>query len=201
MKTNGQAKARVTFAKTQSVVEFPDLLDVQVQSFKDFLQAEIPPRKRKLTGLHQAFLTNFPIADTSEIFDLEFKEYYLEKPKYTVDECRERELTYAAALKARLRLSSKAEQGSEDWIDTVEQDVYLGTIPIMTDHGTFIINGAERVVVSQLHRSPGVFFSDAIHPNGTRIVTARIIPMRGSWVEFSTDINNVIFVYIDRKKK
>src|SRR5690606_35286689 len=136
-----------------------------------------------------------------EIFTLEYIDYRIERPKYSVNECRDRELTYAVPLKARLRLSSKADKDSDDFIETIEQEVYLGNIPMMTDRGTFIINGAERVVVSQLHRSPGVFFSDAVHPNGTRIFSARIIPFRGSWVEFTTDIQNVMYAYIDRKKK
>ena len=178
----------------------PDLLDVQLASYQDFLQAEAV-EERKMTGLQQAFVMNFPISDAREIFTLEYVEYRIERPKYTVQECRERELTYAYPLKARLRLSSKADRESDDFIETVEQEVYLGNIPGMTERGTFIINGAERVVVSQLHRSPGVFFSDAIHPNGTRIFSARIIPFRGSWVEFTTDIQNVMYAYIDRKKK
>src|SRR5688572_17307762 len=178
----------------------PDLLDVQLASYQEFLQAEVG-EGRKLIGLEQAFIANFPISDAREIFTLEYVEYRIERPKYSVTECRDRELTYAVPLKARLRLSSKAERDSDDFIETVEQEVYLGNIPAMTDRGTFIINGAERVVVSQLHRSPGVFFSDAIHPNGTRIFSARIIPFRGSWVEFTTDIQNVMYAYIDRKKK
>ena len=193
---------RTTFARVQEVVEMPDLLDVQLASYQEFLQAEAPPDgERKMMGLQQAFIANFPISDAREIFTLEYVDYRVERPKYTVNECRERELTYAYPLKARLRLSSKADRESDDFIETVEQEVYLGNIPGMTEHGTFIINGAERVVVSQLHRSPGVFFSDAIHPNGTRIFSARIIPFRGSWVEFTTDIQNVMYAYIDRKKK
>ncbi|MFM7340258.1 MAG: DNA-directed RNA polymerase subunit beta, partial [Bacteroidota bacterium] len=149
----------------------------------------------------QAFLLNFPIEDSSEIFQLEFMEYFVEKPKYSEEECRERELTYAKALKARMRLSSKADPSSEDYIDPIEQEVYLGNIPAMTPRGTFIINGAERVIVAQLHRSPGVFFDAALHPNGTRIYTARVIPFKGSWIEFTTDIHDVMYAYIDRKKK
>ena len=179
----------------------PDLLNVQVEAYRELLQADVPPEDRKPTGLHQAFLANFPITDAREIFTLEFLDYRIERPKYNVEECRDRELTHAASLKARLRLSSKADEDSDDYIETIEQEVYMGNIPMMTERGTFVINGAERVIVSQLHRSPGVFFSDAIHPNGTRIFSARIIPFRGSWVEFTTDIQNVMYAYIDRKKK
>lgn len=192
---------RLSFAEFPTYVEPPDLLSVQVEAYKDFLQDGIPSSERRGTGLQQAFVTNFPINDAREIYELEYAEYYLERPKYTENECRERELTFARPLKAKLRLSSKADPKSEDFIETIEQDVYLGNIPAMTTRGTFIINGAERVVVSQLHRSPGVFFSDAMHPNGTRVFSARIIPFRGSWVEFSTDIHRVMYVYIDRKKK
>jgi len=143
---------------------------------------------------------NFPISDARENFLLEFAEYYVEKPKYSVVECQERGLTFAVPLKAQLRLSAKKEGGKE-FVDTIEQEVYLGNLPAMTHRGTFIINGAERVVVSQLHRSPGVFFGESVHPNGTMMYSARIIPFRGSWVEFATDINNVMYAYIDRKKK
>ncbi|MBL7988440.1 MAG: DNA-directed RNA polymerase subunit beta [Chlorobi bacterium] len=179
----------------------PDLLDVQLTAYREFLQGELPPAERKMMGLQSAFSGNFPISDAREIFTLEYLEYRVERPKYSEIECRDRELTFAVPLKARLRLSSKADPESDDFIETVEQEVYLGNIPMMTDRGTFIINGAERVVISQLHRSPGVFFSDAMHPNGTRIFSARIIPFRGSWVEFTTDIQNVMYAYIDRKKK
>ncbi len=192
---------RVTFAKFGVDTQMRDLLSVQLQAYMDFLQDEIPAEERQSIGLEQAFETNFPIVDAREIYELEFIGYYAERPKYTELECRERELTYSRPLKARLRLSSKVDPKSEDYIETIEQDVYLGNIPAMTPRGTFIINGAERVVVSQLHRSPGVFFSDAMHPNGTRVYSARIIPFRGSWVEFSTDIHHVMYVYIDRKKK
>jgi len=198
--TNGQDNARVSFAKIPTVVEYPDLLNVQMESFEHFLQERIPPHKRKNKGLQQVFLMNFPITDTRENYLLEFVEYYVEKPKYSMRECQERGLTYAVPLKAKLRLSSKAENG-KDFSDTIEEVVYLGNLPYMTDRGTFIINGAERVIVSQLHRSPGVFFGESVHPNGTPIFSARIIPFRGSWVEFTTDINNVMYAYIDRKKK
>lgn len=191
---------RYSFATIQEVVEYPDLLNVQIESFEHFLQEKVAPSKRKNKGLQQVFLQNFPITDTRENYLLEFVEYYVEKPKYTVRECQERGLTYAVPLKAKLRLSTKAENG-EGYTDTIEEVVYLGNLPYMTDRGTFIINGAERVIVSQLHRSPGVFFSESTHPNGTPIYSARIIPFRGSWVEFATDINNVMYAYIDRKKK
>ncbi len=192
---------RINFARFQQSKRYDDLLDVQLKSFRDFIQEDVEPSKRKIIGLQQAFTNNFPIEDASAVYQLEFLEYYLEKPKYSEDECRERELTFAKPLKAKLRLSSKAEPGSEDYIEALEQDVYLGNIPTMTTRGTFIINGAERVIVSQIHRSPGVFFDDTIHPNGTRIYSARIIPFRGSWVEFTTDIHEVMYAYIDRKKK
>jgi DNA-directed RNA polymerase subunit beta len=198
--STGQDNGRVSFAKIPTVVEYPDLLNVQMESFEHFLQERIPPHKRKNKGLQQVFLMNFPITDTRENYLLEFIEYYVEKPKYSMRECQERGLTYAVPLKAKLRLSSKAENG-KDFSDTIEEVVYLGNLPYMTDRGTFIINGAERVIVSQLHRSPGVFFGESVHPNGTPIFSARIIPFRGSWVEFTTDINNVMYAYIDRKKK
>jgi len=182
------------------VIDIPDLLNVQIDSFNNFLQADVPSHRRKKIGLQQVFEMNFPISDARENFLLEFLNYNVEKPKYSVEECQERGLTYAVPLKAKLRLSAKKE-GSKDYTDTVEQEVYLGNLPAMTYRGTFIINGAERVVVSQLHRSPGVFFGETMHPNGTMMYSARIIPFRGSWIEFATDINNVMYAYIDRKKK
>jgi len=191
---------RISFGRIPSVIETPDLLNVQIDSFNAFLQADTPAHRRKKMGLQQVFETNFPILDARENFLLEFSEYYVEKAKYSVVECQERGLTYAVPLKAKLRLSQKREGGKE-FTDTIEQEVYLGNLPAMTARGTFIINGAERVVVSQLHRSPGVFFGESIHPNGTVMYSARIIPFRGSWVEFATDINNVMYAYIDRKKK
>jgi DNA-directed RNA polymerase subunit beta len=196
---NSSAK-RISFSRIPELIEPPDLLDVQLESWQGFLQADTQPSRRKNKGLQAVFKMNFPVTDARENFLLEFVEYYVEKPKYTVAECEERGLTYAVPVKARLRLSQKAEDG-KSFTNTIEQDVYLGNLPTMTHRGTFIINGAERVVVSQLHRSPGVFFSESIHPNGTPIYSARIIPFRGSWVEFATDINNVMYVYIDRKKK
>ncbi len=197
---SGDNRSRVSFAKIPTVIETPDLLNVQLDSFDNFLQSDTPPHRRKKIGLQQVFEMNFPISDARENFLLEFVEYYVEKPKYSVVECQERGLTFAVPLKAKLRLSSKRE-GGKDYTDTIEQEVYLGNLPAMTDRGTFIINGAERVVVSQLHRSPGVFFGESVHPNGTMMYSARIIPFRGSWVEFTTDINNVMYAYIDRKKK
>jgi DNA-directed RNA polymerase subunit beta len=191
---------RISFANIPELMEYPDLLNVQVESWENFLQSLVSPEKRKPQGLQQIFLMNFPITDARENYILEFVEYYVEKPKYSVIECQERGLTYAVPLKAKLRLSTKSEDG-KTYTDTIEQEVYLGNLPSMTHRGTYIINGAERVVVSQLHRSPGVFFDETVHPNGMSIYSARIIPFRGSWVEFMTDISNVMYVYIDRKKK
>jgi DNA-directed RNA polymerase subunit beta len=195
-----QSSKRITFGKIAEIIEAPDLLNIQLESWESFLQADVPPSRRKNKGLQAVFKMNFPVTDARENFLLEFVEYYIEKPKYSVAECEERGLTYAVPVKAKLRLSQKAEDGKA-YVNTIEQDVYLGNLPTMTHRGTFIINGAERVVVSQLHRSPGVFFSESIHPNGTPIYSARIIPFRGSWVEFTTDINNIMYAYIDRKKK
>ncbi len=192
---------RINFGKTERYTNFPDLLDVQLKSYEEFLQEDVPPEERKNVGLQSAFLSNFPVEDTSGIYQLEFLNYAIEKPKYSEEECRERELTYSKALKAKFRLSSKVAPDSEDYIEAIEQEVYLGNIPAMTARGTFIINGAERVIVSQLHRSPGVFFDDTMHPNGTRIYSARIIPFKGSWLEFITDIHEVLTTYVDRKKK
>lgn len=191
---------RISFSRIKSILESPDLLAIQTESFEDFVQLKSPPSKRELKGLQQVFTNNFPIFDNKENYRLDFIEYYVEKPRYTIDECLERGLTYATPLKAKLRLSTKDPE-TEEFVNTVEQEVYLGNLPFMTDQATFIINGAERVIVSQLHRSPGVAFSQTIHPNGTPIYSARIIPLRGSWVEFATDINHVMYVYIDRRKK
>jgi len=200
VKNHHGSNGRMAFGKIPTVIEFPDLLNVQIESWENFLQSNVPPYRRKNRGLQQVFTMNFPVSDTRENYLLEFLEYYVEKPKYTVVECQERGLTFAVPLKAKLRLSSKSADG-KGWVNAVEQEVYLGNLPSMTDRGTFIINGAERVVVSQLHRSPGVVFSESLHPNGTPIYSARIIPFRGSWLEFTTDISNVMYVYIDRKKK
>ncbi len=193
---------RISFSKIPKDYTIPDLLDVQVKSFHEFLQAGVPISERGDTGLEAVFKLNFPIVDSRETFILDYLDYRLEKPRYGIQECLDRGLTYSVPLKTRLRLSSKnAEEGTEDFVETIEQEVFLGNLPLMTEKGTFIINGAERVVVSQLHRSPGVFFSESLHPNGTTIYSGRIIPFRGSWVEFTTDINNVLWAYIDRKKK
>ena len=190
---------RVNFASTKNPLEYPDFLEVQLKSFKDFLQLDTPPEKRKNEGLYKVFAENFPIADTRNNFVLEFLDYYIDPPRYTIDECIERGLTYSVPLKAKLKLYC-TDPDHEDF-DTVIQDVFLGPIPYMTDKATFVINGAERVVVSQLHRSPGVFFGQSVHANGTKLYSARIIPFKGSWIEFATDINNVMYAYIDRKKK
>ena len=178
---------------------YPDFLEVQLKSFKDFLQLDTPPELRKNDGLYKVFSENFPIADTRNNFVLEFLDYYIDPPRYSIEECLERGLTYSVPLKAKLKLFC-TDPDHEDF-DTVIQDVFLGPIPYMTDNGTFVINGAERVVVSQLHRSPGVFFGSSVHANGTQLYSARIIPFKGSWIEFATDINNVMYAYIDRKKK
>ena len=190
---------RINFATSKNPLEYPDFLDVQLKSFRDFLQLDTPPEKRKNEGLYKVFSENFPIADTRNNFVLEFLDYYIDPPRYSIDECLERGLTYSVPLKAKLKLYC-TDPDHEDF-DTVVQDVFLGSIPYMTDKATFVINGAERVVVSQLHRSPGVFFGQSIHTNGTKLYSARIIPFKGSWIEFATDINNVMYAYIDRKKK
>ncbi len=199
MSVNLTEKTRVSFASVKNPLPFPDFLEVQLKSFRDFLQLDTPPENRKNQGLYKVFAENFPIADTRNNFVLEFLDYYIDPPRYTIDECLERGLTYSVPLKAKLKLYC-TDPDHEDF-DTTIQDVYLGPIPYMTDQGTFVINGAERVVVSQLHRSPGVFFGQSVHANGTKLYSARIIPFRGSWIEFATDINNVMYAYIDRKKK
>ena len=190
---------RVNFASVHNPYPFPDFLDVQLKSFKDFLQLETPPEERKNDGLYKVFAENFPITDTRNNFVLEFLDYYIDPPRYTIDECLERGLTYSVPLKAKMKLFC-TDPDHEDF-GIVIQDVFLGTIPYMTSNGTFVINGAERVVVAQLHRSPGVFFGQGVHANGTVLYSARIIPFKGSWIEFATDINNVMYAYIDRKKK
>lgn len=190
---------RENFASVQNPYPYPDFLDVQLKSFKDFLQLDTPPEERKNDGLYKVFAENFPITDTRNNFVLEFLDYYIDPPRYTIDECLERGLTYSVPLKAKMKLYC-TDPEHEDF-GTFIQDVFLGTIPYMTDNGTFIINGAERVVVAQLHRSPGVFFGQGVHANGTVLYSARIIPFKGSWIEFATDINNVMYAYIDRKKK
>ncbi len=199
MSVNLTEKPRVNFASIKKPLPFPDFLEVQLKSFQDFLQLDTPPELRKNQGLYKVFAENFPIADTRNNFVLEFLDYYIDPPRYTIEECLERGLTYSVPLKAKLKLYC-TDPDHEDFATTI-QDVYLGPIPYMTAQGTFVINGAERVVVSQLHRSPGVFFGQSTHANGTKLYSARIIPFRGSWIEFATDINNVMYAYIDRKKK
>ncbi|MFZ1260608.1 MAG: DNA-directed RNA polymerase subunit beta, partial [Chitinophagaceae bacterium] len=194
-----KVNSRVDFGKIKHLAETPDLLEVQIQSFKEFFQLETTPDKRNVEGLFRVFKDNFPITDTRNIFVLEFLDYFIDPPRYTIEECMERGLTYAVPLKAKLRLSCNDEEHVD--FQTIVQDVFLGNIPYMTPRGTFVINGAERVVVSQLHRSPGVFFGQSVHPNGTKIYSARVIPFKGAWMEFATDINNVMYAYIDRKKK
>ncbi len=196
LKTDNQ---RINFASIKDPMPCPDFLEVQLQSFEDFLQLDTPPEKRVNDGLYKVFAENFPITDTRNNFVLEFLDYYIDPPRYSIAECLERGLTYSVPLKAKLKLYC-TDPDHEDF-DTVIQDVFLGPIPYMTKQGTFIINGAERVVVSQLHRSPGVFFGQSMHANGTPLYSARIIPFKGSWIEFATDINNVMYAYIDRKKK
>ena len=189
---------RINFA-TSKILEYPDLLEVQLKSFKDFFQLETTPENRKNEGLFQVFQEIFPIEDTRNSYKLEFIDYFIDPPQYSIEECLERGLTYNVPLKAKLRLSC-TDPEHEDF-DTRVQDVYLGNIPYMTPAGTFVINGSERIIVSQLHRSPGVFFDQSMHANGTKLYSARIIPFKGSWIEFATDINNVMYAYIDRKKK
>ncbi len=190
---------RISFATSKILLEYPDLLEVQLKSFKDFFQLETTPENRKNEGLYQVFQEIFPIEDTRNNYKLEFIDYFIDPPQYSIEECLERGLTYSVPLKAKLRLSC-SDPEHEDF-DTKVQDVYLGNIPYMTAGGTFIINGSERIIVSQLHRSPGVFFGQSLHANGTKLYSARIIPFKGSWIEFATDINNVMYAYIDRKKK
>ena len=190
---------RISFSSVKNRMPYPDLLEVQLKSFHDFFQMDTTAENRKNEGLYKVFMENFPITDTRNNFVLEFIDYYIDPPRYSIDECLERGLTYSVPLKAKLKLYC-TDPEHEDF-DTVIQDVYFGTIPYMTPRGTFVINGAERVIVSQLHRSPGVFFGQSIHTNGTKLYSARIIPFKGSWIEFATDINNVMYAYIDRKKK
>ena len=190
---------RQSFGRTKEVLEYPDFLDIQLESFEKFVQLDIAPNERVNQGLQRIFLENFPIQDTRETHILEFLYYNVDVPRYTIKECQDRGLTYSVPLKAKLRLSS-VDDGDEA-SETIEQEVFLGDLPWMTNRGTFIINGAERVIVSQLHRSPGVFFGQSVHPNGTQLYSARVIPFKGSWIEFTTDIRDVLWAYIDRKKK
>ena len=199
MSVNLTEKPRVNFATVKNPLPYPDFLEVQLKSFRDFLQLDTPPENRQNEGLYKVFSEHFPIADTRNNFVLEFLDYYIDPPRYSIEDCLTRGLTYSVPLKAKLKLYC-TDPDHEDF-DTTIQDVYLGLIPYMTEQGSFIINGAERVVVSQLHRSPGVFFGQSTHANGTKLYSARIIPFRGSWIEFATDINNVMYAYIDRKKK
>ncbi len=190
---------RKSFSSIKVVKDYPDFLDIQLQSFKDFFQLDTPAEKRRADGLFKVFAENFPISDSRENFTLEFIDYTVDPPKYSVGECIDRGLTYSVPLKAKLRLLCH-DPDNEDF-ETIEQEVFLGNLPYMTEKGSFVINGAERVIVSQLHRSPGVFFAQSKHTNGTKLYSARIIPFKGSWIEFATDINNVMYAYIDRKKK
>ncbi|MBQ7671467.1 MAG: DNA-directed RNA polymerase subunit beta [Paludibacteraceae bacterium] len=196
---NNTTNQRVNFASIQKQMPFPDFLEIQLKSFHDFFQMDSSPEQRRQEGLYKVFSENFPIEDTRNNFVLEFLDYYIDRPRYSIEECLQRGLTYSVPLKAKLKLYC-TDPDHEDFATEV-QDVYLGTIPYMTPQGTFVINGAERVIVSQLHRSPGVFFGSSIHSNGTKLYSARIIPFRGSWIEFATDINKVMYAYIDRKKK
>ena len=189
---------RINFA-TSKILDYPDLLEVQLKSFRDFFQLETTPENRKNEGLYKVFQEIFPIEDTRNNYKLEFIDYFIDPPQYSIEECLERGLTYSVPMKAKLRLSC-TDPEHEDF-DTRVQDVFLGNIPYMTPAGTFVINGSERIIVSQLHRSPGVFFDQSMHANGTKLYSARIIPFKGSWIEFATDINNVMYAYIDRKKK
>ena len=197
--SNRTKTQRISFASSKILLEYPDLLEVQLKSFRDFFQLDTTPENRRNEGLYQVFQEIFPIEDTRNNYKLEFIDYFIDPPQYTIDECLERGLTYNVPLKAKLRLSC-SDPEHEDF-DTEVQDVYLGNIPYMTPGGTFVINGSERIIVSQLHRSPGVFFGQSVHANGTKLYSARIIPFKGSWIEFATDINNVMYAYIDRKKK
>ncbi len=191
--------SRVNFSSVKNIPDYPDLLAIQLKSFQDFFQLETKPENRNNEGLYKTFQDNFPVSDTRNQFELSFLDYFVDPPRYSIHECIERGLTYSVPLKARLKLECNDPEHEE--FETVVQDVYLGNIPYMTPRGTFVINGAERVIVSQLHRSPGVFFGQSMHTNGTKLYSARIIPFKGSWIEFATDINNVMYAYIDRKKK
>lgn len=197
--TKSNIPERINFSRTQNQLQYPDFLDIQLQSFQDFFQLETSPEDRENEGLFNVFSENFPITDSRNNFVLEFLDYFIDPPRYSIEECMERGLTYSVPLKAKLKLYC-TDPEHEDF-ETIVQDVYLGTIPYMSPRGSFVINGAERVVVSQLHRSPGVFFGQSFHANGTKLYSARIIPFKGSWIEFATDINSVMYAYIDRKKK
>ena len=200
-RVKGQYLTRQSFAKVRSSIEMPNLLDIQLESYEEFLQQKVAPRERESKGLQAVFETVFPIEDSQGHYKLEFINYIVGSPKYSIEECHDRGMTYNIPLKASLRLSIAEEDNKDEVAEVIEQDVFFGNIPFMTDRGTFIINGSERVIVSQLHRSPGVFFDQSIHPNGTKLYSARIIPFRGSWVDFTTDINDALFALIDRRKK
>jgi len=191
--------SRINLGSIEHAIDYPDFLGVQVDSFKNFFQLDTPSENREQEGLFKVFSKIFPINDARNVFNLEFLDYFVDPPRYNMDECIERGLTYSVPLKAKLRLSCNDEEHID--FETIEQDVFLGNIPYMTPRGSFIINGAERVIVSQLHRSPGVIFGSTTHPNGTKLYSARIIPFKGTWMEFSTDIHNVLHAYLDRKKK
>ncbi|MBV6425886.1 MAG: DNA-directed RNA polymerase subunit beta [Haliscomenobacter sp.] len=203
MTSNGKVLSaenqRISFGKTKFISDYPDFLEIQLKSFQEFFQLETTPENRINEGLYKVFQENFPITDARNIFVLEFLDYFIDPPRYSIEECMQRGLTYSVPLKAKLRLSCNDEEHVD--FQTIVQDVFLGNIPYMTPKGTFVINGAERVIVSQLHRSPGVFFGQSVHPNGTKIYSARVIPFKGAWMEFATDINTVMYAYIDRKKK
>ncbi|MEM9666978.1 MAG: DNA-directed RNA polymerase subunit beta, partial [Bacteroidota bacterium] len=192
---------RVSFGSIRSILDYPDFLEVQLQAYREFVQDDEAPEDRRDVGLQGVFKEHFPIQDSRERYTLEFIHFSLDAPKHSVEECIAQGLTFAVPLKAKLRLSSREDEDEDEPEEAIEQEVYLGNLPYMTERGTFVVNGAERVIVSQLHRSPGVFFGQSVHPNGTQLFSARVIPFRGSWVEFSTDVNNVVWAYIDRKKK
>jgi len=197
--TSSNLSTRINFASSKNQFEYPDFLDIQIKSFQEFFQLETTPENRDTEGLFKVFSENFPITDTRNQFVLEFLDYFVDPPRYTIEECIDRGLTYSVPLKAKLKLYC-TDPEHEDF-ETIVQDVYLGTIPYMTPKGSFVVNGAQRVIVSQLHRSPGVFFGQSRHANGTKLYSARVIPFKGSWIEFATDINSVLYAYIDRKKK
>ena len=199
MANKNKAVSRINFASIENQVDYPDFLDIQLKSFQSFFQVGTTLEERKKEGLYQTFNELFPIADSRNNFVLEFIDYTVDPPRYTIQECIDRGLTFKVPIKVKLKLYC-TDPDHEDF-ETIAQDVYFGNIPCMTPKGTFVINGAERVVVSQLHRSPGVFFGQSFHSNGTKLYSARVIPFKGSWIEFTTDINNVMYAYIDRKKK
>ena len=200
--SNGKIPERRSYRTIPLVAEMPNLLEMQLKSYRDFLQEDVPPQKRKRKGLQAVFESVFPIPDVHNLYSLEFVGYSVGKTKYDIQECRERDMTYQAPLRATLRLVAREKEAKEPTVkDVIEQTVFLGEMPLITNKGTFVVNGADRVIVSQLHRSPGVFFDETVHPNGKRLFSARIIADRGSWVEFSMDVNDVMYVHIERKRK